>query len=93
MTKRWQDGPWEAQQMLGSEKWRIIYHTGNGRDDWFAILDGLSESTARLIAAAHDMLEELERIAAFAPGNGEECEIIARGARRAIAKATKRDQP
>jgi hypothetical protein len=43
---------------------------------------------ARLIAAAPEMLKTLETIAAFAPGNGDACEIIAKRARAAIAMAT-----
>ncbi len=47
-----------------------------------------SEANARLIAAAPELLEALETIAGFAPGNGDVCEIIAKRARAAIAKAT-----
>jgi hypothetical protein len=43
---------------------------------------------ARLIAAAPELLEALDKIACFAPGNGDVCEIIAKVARAAIAKAT-----
>lgn len=46
------------------------------------------KANARLIAAAPDLLETLEAIAGFAPGNGDVCEIIAKRARDAIAKAT-----
>jgi len=45
-------------------------------------------ANARLIAAAPELLEALETIAALAVGNGEVCEIIARRARFAITKAT-----
>jgi hypothetical protein len=43
---------------------------------------------AKLIAAAPAMLEALETIASIAPGEGDVCELIARRARAAIAKAT-----
>ena len=46
------------------------------------------KANARLIAAAPEMLEALDKIACFAPGNGDVCEIIAKVARSAIAKAT-----
>ncbi len=46
------------------------------------------EANARLLAAAPDLLATLETIAAFAVGNGDVCEIIAKRARAAIAKAT-----
>ncbi|MFN8776142.1 MAG: hypothetical protein ACK5XV_05175 [Flavobacteriales bacterium] len=38
--------------------------------------------------AAPDMLEALDKIACFAPGYGDACEIIAKVARAAIAKTT-----
>jgi hypothetical protein len=44
-------------------------------------------ANARLIAAAPEMLEALDKIACFAPGNGDVCEIIAKVARAAIVKA------
>ena len=53
-----------------------------------APLQYLSEADARLIAAAPELLEALEGIAAFAVGEGDVCEIIAKRARAAIAKAT-----
>jgi len=43
---------------------------------------------ARVMASATNLLETLEMIADFAPGNGDVCEIIARRARDAIFKAT-----
>jgi hypothetical protein len=45
-------------------------------------------ANARLIASAPDLLEALDKIACFAPGHGDACEIIAKVARAAIAKAT-----
>lgn len=51
-------------------------------------VDGTEEAkaNARLIAAAPELYEALGKIAAFAPGNGDECEVIAKIARAAIAK-------
>lgn len=46
-----------------------------------------AQANGRLIAAAPEMLEALEKIAAFAPGKGDVCEIIARTARAALSKA------
>jgi hypothetical protein len=46
-----------------------------------------NHANARLIACAPEMLEALDKIACFAPGNGDVCEIIAKVARAAIAKA------
>jgi hypothetical protein len=57
-----------------------------------AVIGGLGEAeeeaNANLFVAAKIMLETLETIADFAPGNGDVCEIIARRARAAIALAT-----
>lgn len=46
-----------------------------------------AQDNARLFAAAPQMVETLEKIAGFAPGNGDVCEIIARRARDALRAA------
>lgn len=53
-----------------------------------SIWGGPHEANARLIASAPELLEALEVIASIAPGEGDVCELIARRARAAIAKAT-----
>ncbi len=58
----------------------------NGK--YFSVSGCISEDDARLIAAAPELLEALDVIASFAFGHGDVCEIIAKRARAAIAKAT-----
>jgi len=58
-----------------------------GQDERYVKEVAERHANARLIAAAPELLETLQTIAAFAVGNGDVCEIIARRARAAIAKA------
>lgn len=91
-------GPWRIEQP--NDYTPHIWITAEGNPSIAKIEtcdydDGLGErltdqdqTNARLISAAPEMLEALETIADFAPGNGDVCEIIAKRARAAIAKAT-----
>lgn len=47
----------------------------------------LERELATQSALIAEMLEALEKIASFAPGNGDVCEIIAKTARAALARA------
>lgn len=50
-----------------------------------AMMSGAAE-IAKLRAQRDELLDELSSIAAFAAGEGDVCEIIARRARAAVAK-------
>jgi hypothetical protein len=76
---------------VGDVLWRqpsSIGPCGASHSHWGGDLLTVEEADARLIAAAPDLLEALQGIAAFAVGEGDVCEIIAKRARAAIAKAT-----
>lgn len=65
---------------------RIIIRSEDCPGGVAAIIGG-AEEHAQLIAAAPFMYDTLREIAGFAPGYGDVCEIIARRARKALAKA------
>jgi hypothetical protein len=74
-------GPWK----IGAyESGQMAVDGANGEE----VTGFIEPEDARLIAAAPELLEALDKIACFAPGNGDVCEIIAKVARAAIAKAT-----
>ncbi len=85
-------GPWQqhAPRIDGKidQTYREITAWNGFHPEGFGLSGFMSEADARLIAAAPEMLEALDKIACFAPGNGDVCEIIAKVARSAIAKAT-----
>ena len=79
-------GPWHQATKYKSDIYsadgKLVARTGVSPDDADAA------HIVRCVNSHAELLEALEKISAFAPGNGEECEIIAKIARIAIAKAT-----
>lgn len=83
-------GPWEVvkherfpfQREVKAESGYICDMEGLTEEDMLTV-----EANAHLIAAAPEMHETLSSIAAFAVGYGDVCEIIAKRARAALAKA------
>jgi hypothetical protein len=82
--------PWSVIQFVKPlDDWtgaRIIVRSEDCPGGIAAIIGGAEEHAGK-VAAANEMYETLRTIAGLAVGEGDVCEIIARRARVALAKA------
>lgn len=87
MTERWQDGPWVARRMTDTSEYWCAYWQAPSVEVYQAISSPSDEPTARLIAAAPEMLKALDEISNGEGIYGMQAYEYKKIARTALAKA------